>query len=128
MFMANLAGRPDADTHIRRELRRARVPAVVTKPSGREVAYSVIGVLDSFVFTRAWTYWVVEGPVPLSVAEELYTDPVGRTDIRAAGDAGCRPPDTVAKQGVVNLYHIDTELGLRVFVDAIRVHLKMNEG
>lgn len=41
-------------------------------------------------------YFTVDGPVPLAIAEALYATPVGRTDIRAKGDAGCRPPATWA--------------------------------
>ncbi len=69
---------------------------------------------------------MVNGPVPLEVAELLYADPVGRTDIRAAGHAGAPPPSdwTTAIDGdeFVTTYHIDSEVGLRVFVDTLKLH------
>lgn len=167
--MRNLAGNhEEADEQIRRELERARVSAAKAEPHFHEVPYTIMGKLGEFEFTRAWTYWVVDGPVPLEVAEELFADPVGRTDIRATGDAGCRPPsewttwltpdghevapteqeapitrirgtikdadvvfghllfsDDPASLGAtqfVTSYHIDSEVGLRVFVDALRAH------
>lgn len=42
-------------------------------------------------------YFTVDGPVSLAIAEALYATPVGRTDIRAAGDCACRPPAAWAK-------------------------------
>ncbi len=36
-------------------------------------------------------YWVVTGPVPLHVAQELYKDPVAE-HIRVAGHCGCPEP------------------------------------
>lgn len=124
--MLNLAGRGNCDEVIRRELTRARIPVVEVARVNREVAYSVMGKLGNLEFTRAWSYWVVSGPVPLNVALELYADPVGVTDIRVAGHAGCPSPAdwsrTTASGRFVETYHIDTEVGLRIFVDTIRAH------
>ncbi len=114
-------------------------------------------------------YWIVTGPVPLRVAEELYKDPAAN-HIRVAGHCGCPPPeppwttlrmhdgtellplDSKAKleatqhiaseefyseymkkftfsddpevrskaRCYVETYHIDSEVGLRVFVDHLR--------
>jgi hypothetical protein len=166
--MKNLAGDPKCDAEIRRELTRARIPIVATSSRG-EVPASIAGELGPFKFRRAWYYWVVDGPVPLDVARELYADPVGATDVRVAGHCGCPPPDEWATyfdaaglelcsdpdgeeeatfdgmiergllsadqksrfryvpdrvaasvRAVVQNYHIDTEVGLRLFVDTIR--------
>jgi hypothetical protein len=171
--MENLAGNPGADRYVRRELARARVPAVEGgADGGGEVPATVTGRLGGFSFRRAWYYWVVTGPVPLEVAERLYEDPVGQTDVRAGGHCGCPHPsqqaewiapdgrrvvpteerekmlemsrhsqvlaktfaDSLAEKDVtfsddppslrarqfVTLYHIDSEVGLRIFVDAVR--------
>lgn len=166
--MKNLAGVVACDEYIRRELERARIPAVdVERVRHPDVSYSVIGKLGPFEFRRAWYYWTVDGPVPLDVARELYEDPVGKEDVRVAGHCGCPPPEhpwvtyfdaegfqlvtdperklekerdalkakgmlsldslrfvddaaSVAVRAIVGTYHIDTEVGLRLFVDTIR--------
>lgn len=166
--MQNLAGNDQADEYIRRELERARIPVQDTEPHSGEVPYTLIGQLGDLAFTRAWYYWVVNGNVPLEVAQELFADPVGVTDIRVAGDCGCPPPeerikwltdegkqiypaeqqaewDRIAKahefmqaekdtiiftddpvahgaKPFVTTYHVDTEIGLRIFVDTLKAH------
>ena len=124
-----------------------------------------------FVFTRAWTYYIVVGLVPIKIAEYLYADPVGKRDIRVAGHCGRPEPkapwiewldnekktilslkekvqyeeyiqksgalksiandllntcvfsDTPEKIGsaFVKVYHIDSIIGLRVFVDVLMI-------
>jgi hypothetical protein len=162
----NLAGVANCDEHIKYELERCRIPIEQAQgPIQSEVPYTLIGKLNGpYTFTRLWTYWVVEGLVPLSVAKELYADPVGRDDIRVAGHCGCPPPEAWAEwitldeervipvppdnpkiAGVytmlndrmvvfsdfpesfdakqfVTSYHIDSEVGLRVFADTLRAH------
>jgi hypothetical protein len=95
-----------------------------------------------FIFTRAWYYWVVSGSVPLVVAKELYADEYGKKDIRVTGHCGCPPPDekhpksgryywATPYDGVlaeesgylsINSYHIDSQIGLCRFVEALRKH------
>ena len=136
----------------RRQLDRCRVP-YYTGP---------------FEFTHGHSYyWIVKGPVPLTVAQAIYADPVA-DQIRVAGHCDCPPPedpwitwrmpngsvlatmedlaelerleeiltnfsgwrsnytytddpDERAKaKGYIETYHIDSELGLRVFVDHLR--------
>lgn len=50
------------------------------------------GRIGAFTFRRAWSYWIVSGPMPLDVARRLYADPVGATDIRVNGHCGCPAP------------------------------------
>jgi hypothetical protein len=171
----NLAGKADCDAAILRELERSRISAAHGPRTYGEVSYSVTGRLGDFTFRRAWYYWIVEGRVPLAVAETLYADPVGRTDVRVGGHCGCPSPreygttwvdpntgkvatsleekarcnqwiasgsamSATAKRvldecvftdtpeadglvGFVDLYHIDTEVGLRLFADTVR-HLQ----
>lgn len=168
--MKNLAGDPDCDREIRRELTRARIPIVRNPPPRGEVPATLQGELGPILFTRAWRYWVARGPVPIEIARTLYEDPVGKTDIRSGGHCGCPAPDeygaryydadgrelhsdpdgseqrtleelfitretitradllyrlvpdkkVAAVRVVVDCYHIDSELGLRIFADAIR--------
>lgn len=164
--MINLVGNKDCDRHIKLELERARIPIERALGCRNEVPYSVIGQLGGITFKRAWTYWDAEGLVPLETAEELYSDPVGRTDIRVSGLAGApaplewvewRTPDgtevwptakeaehravverfplvipvdclysdnpeELGAKGFISNYHIDTEVGLRVFADTLRAH------
>jgi hypothetical protein len=91
--MKNLAGIKECDVDIRRELEKARIPIVEIEPERTEVPYRLIGRLGGFEFRRAWYYWMVHGLVPIGVAKELYTDPIGVTDIRVAGHCACPPPE-----------------------------------
>jgi hypothetical protein len=182
--MKNLAGDKDADKFILDELKRVRIPVIDAPPHKGEVPYTKMGKLGDFEFTRAWYYWVVEGRVPLHVAQDLYEDPVGKTDIRVAGHCACPPPEEwadyydekddllvhhsekkqfehfvknkqlpesvmqgkrfvkadelwspvkkhdtavhIKPRGYVRSYHIDSEVGLRIFTDAIK-KLVVNE-
>lgn len=91
--MINLAGRKDCDDIINNELHRCRIDAVHGEKSSGEVPHTITGKLGAFTFRRAWYYWVVEGPMPVAKARELYADPCGREDIRVAGHAGCPEPE-----------------------------------
>ena len=177
--MKNLAHDLNCDQEIKRELIRARIPIVkfTGQKAKSDVPFSIYGKLGDFEFHRYWYYWVATGPVPLNVAQELYKDPVGKTDIRVAGHCGCPPPEypwvdyfdekgrklykkkendvnsdynlseekkieylgadwrdrmdfveDPAKElhtAIVNMYHIDSEVGLRVFVDSLFVILAL---
>ena len=54
-----------------------------------EVPSRLVGRLGPVEFWRASTYWVVEGPVPVTLATELYEDPIGST-----GTAAAPPPSS----------------------------------
>lgn len=94
----NLAGDERADIYIRQELQQAGIPIKRVTQGRTEVPYSLIGKLPcknggEFTFTRAWYYWVVEGRVPLNVAQQLYQTDIGQRDIRVQGHCGCPPPE-----------------------------------
>lgn len=91
--MKNLAGDNNCDRDIERELTRCGIEIVRGERSPHEVGASITGRLGAFTFTRAWYYWMVVGPMPLVAARKLYTDPVGKTDIRVTGHCGCPSPD-----------------------------------
>lgn len=124
--MQNLAGNAGCDEVIARELARCGIEAISVELTHTEVPYRIIGKLGDFTFKRCWYYWAVKGKVPLVVAKDLYADPVGRTDIRADGHCGALPPDQVAAETdgerYVSSYHIDTEIGLRLFTETIKKH------
>lgn len=109
--MRNLAGVEGCDEAIHDELTLAGVPWVRVPRDDihSEVPYTIEGRLGRFKFRRAWRYWVVEGPVPIEVACELYVSPVGRKDVRAGGDCTCPHPDTQAEW-------LDSE-GVRLYPD-----------
>lgn len=107
--------KPDRNDDIRQELALLGVEIV----EGEDVS----GRLGPFTFKRAWTYYTVKGPVPLAVAEEMYADPVGRAAVRVAGHCAAPPPVAPwVRDGFVDSYDIDTEAGLRLFVDTVRKH------
>lgn len=168
--MKNLAGVQECDRYMRHELERARIEVVEeTERCPGEVPYSITGKLKGWTFRRAWYYWIAQGQLPLDVAQELWADPVGRSDVRAGGYAGGTAPETqaayfdadgtrlihdptgkeaylfadfiergvlpadvlkgkrcvpdapaVATRIVVESYHIDSEVGLRLFADTLR--------
>ena len=153
--MKNLAGDQNCDLLIRQELEKAGLIVLSRGDPGRsEVPFTLYGAaggksLDeetvgymerhgiddeyadrffSFIFTRAWYYWVVNGFVPLDVAMEIYENPNGRYDVRAAGHCGAVSPVDVKDQrricgmNVVSNYHIDTQEGLNFFVAILRKH------
>lgn len=120
--MKNLAGYKEADAVISEELRRCMIDQrrLTDDEKRGEVPATIGGTLGRFTFRRAWYYWTVRGDVPIAIAERLYADPIGATDIRVAGHCGCPPPSKWATGGVVTSYHIDSEAGLRIFADAVR--------
>jgi hypothetical protein len=176
--MKNLAGNKLCDDIISTELIRCKIPLRKLDKIAEhsEVPYTVYGELSRFTFKRAWYYYVIEGYMPLHLAEIIYADPVGKTDIRADGHCGCVPPIELAHwfnkftgrrlhkliekeqaekilatltdedkklsvyielkkflterefverpdlvgTGYISCYHIDTEIGLRLFADTIQ--------
>ncbi len=83
--MKNLAGHPQATELIVEELNSCGINLVnEPKPLGEPLSL-VSGWLGNYSFMRAWTYWIVEGKVPLKVAQQLYEDPLGARDVRVNG-------------------------------------------
>lgn len=168
----NLAGDENCDTYIKRELERARIDIHGKPRSSGEVPSTLYGKIGHIEFTRAWSYWIARGDVPLDIALKLYEYPVGKTDIRVDGHCMSPPPKSpwvkwflpdgrrvlslkerdeyeradrsdsefirsitdgwkekymfsdvpalLGASGFVELYHIDTEVGLRIFADNVR--------
>lgn len=128
--MKNLAGNKDCDADVEAELTRAKIDIVRAEfPADREVLTRIAGKLGPFVFERRWRYWTVSGPMPLDLAEQMYADPIGVSDVRVAGHCACPPPKKWAEPcrtaggrsfEAVYGYHIDSPEGLRLFADYAR--------
>lgn len=87
--MQNLAGEKSATVVCQGELLAAGITPV-PRPLGRgEVATAIRGELRGFTFERLWYYWVVEGPMPLAAAIDMFKSGCsGRTEVRADGISG----------------------------------------
>ena len=120
--MQNLAGVPRATELITEELKRLDIPIIDSKEPIDEPKSLVYGQLGDYIFKRAWYYYKVSGDVPLNVAEELYSTLIGKQDIRVVGHCGCPHPSTWAKNGVIDHYHIDSEVGMYIFVQTLKKH------
>lgn len=91
--MINLAGVGDCDTTIRQELEEAGIPVLQAPFSSRgEVPTSLYGEKNGFQFSRAWSYWVAYGHMPLGAAWNIYNNPKGYA-VRAGGDCTAPMPD-----------------------------------
>jgi hypothetical protein len=107
--MRNLAGDLECDIYIRFELVRAAIkPVDHAEKVGGEVPARLTGTLGPFTFRRAWTYWVVDGPIPLSVAEEMFA--ARPDDVRSGGDCACRPPLTWAEHFNADGRRLETDV------------------
>ncbi len=131
--MLNLAGKPTAevDQIIENELTRCGIEVLRDQPIDHpEVKATICGRLGNLRFTRHWYYWGVTGRVPLEVAQRLYADPAGRTDIRVDGHCGCPPPERwvqyYSTDGVRLLDEKNRPEWTRIFKDELESVLKKN--
>lgn len=142
------------DDKVKEELRLANIP-VFRLPyyMNTEVKTRYIGILNGFVFYRAWTYWVCNGDMPLDIANKIY-EKYKELNIRAGGHCGNEPPitqsynpiyekemeqyrdevglekfiktckdvihDDKSQPRFIDVYHIDTQLGLNKLAETIR--------
>lgn len=86
----------DADKKVKEELQIAGIPAIRLGVINNEVKTHYIGILNGFVFVRAWYYWVVRGNMPLEYAQYLY-DNYKDLNIRVDGNCGNPPPSEWAR-------------------------------
>ena len=78
-----------------------------------------VGVLEGWLFQRAWYYWIVTGPgMPVEDAMRLHE--VHGTSVRVEGHCGCPSPLEYRKGWPVTTYHVDNPEGLKALADAIR--------
>ncbi len=111
---------PEVDDIIERELFCADVHCDHGAVTTFEVKTIVAANLEPFRLSRAWTYWVVKGNVPMDVARLLYGHPMGHRTVRVQGHCGAPDPEEYCHGNVVTLYHIDTLAGLCLFVRTVR--------
>ena len=79
------------------------------KESSKKNFPRVVLELNGFTIEKGHSYyWCVEGQMPVKKAEELWRDPIGRTDIRVTGHCGCPSPSDPW------LTYIDPETGKEV--------------
>lgn len=95
--MENFARRDykrDIDDKVKQELEYASIPIIklIGGYNTGEVKTHYIGYLNGFVFQRAWTYWIVQGLMPMSFAKKIYNDHK-ELNIRAGGHCGNVPPE-----------------------------------
>lgn len=96
--MENLAGISSCDIVIKAELENAGITVVRTEQNRGEVSYSITGEIPGeFTMFRLWTYWVIDGYVPLNVANILYSTDIGKKNIQVKGDCSCPAPMQWAK-------------------------------
>lgn len=133
MTFPNKAGdHADTDDILRAELKAAGIQTIqeadgkppeymadfVRRTSG-EVKTSVVGTLHGWKFTRAWYYWMCEGPgIEVEAAERLHAS--HGKDVRVAGDCGCPSPRERFKGLACGHYHVDTPEGLKALADTIK--------
>jgi hypothetical protein len=134
---------------INQELLSAGIEIISENGAG-EVPYNIIGKLGPYEFRRAWYYWMVSGLVPYDAAVEMYENEYGKKDVRCAGHCGCPHPKDqslpkredlhrlglegltygelyqMCNDGIIKAprfvrgYHIDSQIGLKLFVDTIK--------
>lgn len=132
--MHNLAGDAKANEWVLEELQIADVDLSEGHEPGREVPATIQGRLrvgDYVVeLRRAWVYWMarISPELPAELAAALDSTPCRHADrhysgrsgilgdiVRADGFAGGMRPD-----GPVEGWHIDSQLGLTLFVRRLR--------
>lgn len=118
----NRAGQTDTDDAIAFELEGAGIEVhrleVLRKTSG-EVKTAVRGSLHGWSFTRAWRYWIAEGPgIELAAADALYA--AHPETVRIDGHCGCPSPREWFKGLAVGHYHVDSPAGLKGLADTIK--------
>lgn len=133
MRFPNKAGdHADTDDILRAELHAAGIPtfqedagqppefmAEFLRRSSGEVKTSVRGVLHGWEFTRAWYYWVANGPgIEVEAAEQLHATH-GKT-VRVAGHCGCPSPREWFLGLACGHYHVDDSEGLRALAECIK--------
>jgi len=118
-------GRNYPEGAIRRELGAVDVEVVLGPSKG--VSTSLLGRLGKFNFYRYPRFWMVEGPVPLAVASEIDSSPLGHQFIRPCGTTTKIPLVQLVRRlgsGILAIpnYSIDNADALEYFVDILRKH------
>lgn len=109
------------DLALAAELQAAGIPFEKLPESlrkGGEVKTIVLGALHGWTFTRAWYYWIAEGPgIPHEEATDLWNLNLG---VRVDGHCANPSPLEWFKGLAVGYYHVDTAEGLKALADTIK--------
>lgn len=112
----------EVDACVLRELASAGIKASEPFESFRkrgEVPTAHMGTFCKWGFTRAWYYWIAEGPgIPPDKAEEFHK--AWGQQVRVDGHCGCPSPLEWHHGFAVGCYHIDTQEGLNAFAELLR--------
>jgi hypothetical protein len=115
-------GKPDPEVEevIRQELASAGIESHSLPRTIRgEVPTYLVGELCLWGFTRAWYYWVAEGPgIPPDVAQEFWKG--WGKEVRTDGHCGCPSPLEWKHGFAIGSYHIDTLEGLAAFAQLLK--------
>jgi hypothetical protein len=138
--------RSTCNSTARAELEVAGIPALrlfASRSTEVECEYlgQILGNWTLFIFRRGADCWMVDGFVPLEVAQKLYDDPIGKSHVRVNGDDGNTAPEKRARPALketnynrqeflmipvegaplgISHYSIDTSEGLALFVETLR--------
>ena len=109
------------DRLLEEELFCAEIDVVrADEPYDNEVTTHITGELCGFIFSRAWRYWVVKGPMPMDLAKKIHAHPFG-LQVRVKGHAAAPDPEQYCSgQAFVGSYHIDTLAGLCLLARHVR--------
>lgn len=102
-YFINLARREydaEANLKVKEELEAAGIPVISLRNRlNGEVQTNYMGVLNGFVFERAWKYWIVTGNMPLDKAITLYNKHK-ELEIRVEGHAANPHPKDWARDPI----------------------------
>ena len=123
MTFPNKAGNhADTDDVLAAELTQAGIivhRSEILRSGKSDVKTAVFGELHKWSFTRAWYYWVCEGPgIELEASEKLHASH-GRT-VRVDGHCGCPSPREWFHGLACGNYHVDDAEGLKALADTIK--------
>lgn len=118
----NLAGHRNPDNLLVSELGEAGIGISkheIFRSKPGEVKSSVIGNLHGWIFERAWSYWICQGPgIDVETAERLHKD--HGKEVRVDGHCGCPSPRERFLGLACGHYHVDTPVGLKALADTIK--------
>ncbi len=130
-FFPNLAGvgADLADTQCRMELHRAGITVAtlpeVCRKTG-EVKTVIMGSYEKWGFTRAWRYWVADGPgIECDVAMELHE--AHGLVTRVGGHCMAPSPLEQFKGLGTGLYHVDAQEGLNALKQTLERVVNMHK-
>lgn len=125
IFLNNLAGKDNINEIVSNELNLAGLTPtnylgeLLYDRDRSEVKTTVYCQQYSWLFTRAWSYWVAKGnALPPAVAQDLW-DKWGDV-VRTEGHCGCPSPLNYNHGLGVSMYHIDSVDGLKALADCLK--------